>query len=112
MRVPVKLPKLENINSERFLQNAFDPRYNEQLKRSTRIRRNIYLSLFLTGIACIIITIISGQILQMILSIALVTITLLISSMYDTRLFFLRNLTLRQDDEDGRSQEHQTAELP
>jgi len=108
----VKLPKLENLNSERFLQNAFDARYHEQLKRSTRIRRNIYLWLFLTGIACVVITIISGQLLQMVLSIALVTVTLIITSMYDTRLFFLRNLTLRQGEENGRPQDHQTAQLP
>lgn len=108
----MKIPKLENLNSERFLMNAFDSRYHEQLKRSTHIRRNIYLWLFLTGIACTVITIISGQIVQMALSIALVTITLIITSMYDTRLFFLQNLTLRKDDENGRPQDHQTATLP
>ncbi len=95
----MKLPNLEDINNEQFLKKAFDPEHNKERVRCTLIRRNIYLWLFLTGIACIFITAITHQMHMSILSLLLATISLVVMTKYDTQLFFLRNLTLREDEE-------------
>ena len=45
----MKLPKLEELNNPRFLDEAFIPEKNAQWIRASRLRRNVYLVLFLIG---------------------------------------------------------------
>ena len=52
----MKLPRLEDLNNERFLEEAFNKNTNAKWERAALLRRNVYLSLFLTGIGCIFIT--------------------------------------------------------
>lgn len=99
----MKLPKLEDLNNDRFLEEAFDEDTNAKLRRAALLQRNIYLLLFLTGIACIFITAFTRQLLMSILSLFLATLSLVVMTKYDTQLFFLRMLQLRasgSDEED------------
>jgi len=93
--VRMKLPKLEDLNNERFLQEAFDPETNEKLIRSVRIRRNIYIWLFLTGIACIFITAFTHEMYMSIMALFLATLSLVVMTKYDTQLHFLTRIKLR-----------------
>ncbi len=95
----MKLPKLEDLNNERFLDEAFEAEHNEKWIRSARMRRNIYLWLFLTGIVCIFITAFTDQMHMSILSLFLATISLVVMTKYDTQLFFLKGLRLREEEE-------------
>ena len=92
------LPKLEDINSERFLDAAFDAKQNARLIHHARVRRNIYLWFFLTGVACVFITAFTGQTLLCVLSLFLGTLSLVVMTKYDTRLFFLRVLRQRGEE--------------
>ena len=94
----MKLPKLEEMNSERFLNEAFKPEFHDKWLHDALLRRNIYLWLFLTGIACIFITVFTNQIVLIILSLFLATISLVVMTKYDTQLFFLRGLKWRDED--------------
>ncbi len=91
----MNLPRYMQLNSERFLDEAFDAEFNDARQAEARLRRNIYLWLFLTGIACIFITAITGQMILSILSLFLATLSLVVMTKYDTQLFFLRVLKLR-----------------
>lgn len=98
----MKLPKVEDLNSKQFLDEAFDPNFHDKWERNARLRRNIYLWLFLTGIACIFITALTDQHMLCILSLFLATISLVVMTKYDTQLFFLRGLKLRHDEENSK----------
>lgn len=89
----MKLPRLEDLNNERFLKDAFDPENNQKLIRSARSMRNIYLWLFLTGIACIFITAFTLQIYMSLLSLFLATLSLVVMTKYDTQLHFLQEIS-------------------
>jgi|GEM_PF-6646950 len=93
----MKLPRHEEMNSERFLNEAFEAEHHEKLEKGTRLRRNVYLWFFLTGIACIFITALTGQALLCILALFLSTLSLVIMTKYDTQLFFLKILRLRNE---------------
>ena len=95
----MKLPRLEELNSEQFLNEAFDAKHHARWERDAQMRRNIYLWLFLTGVACIFITAFTHQILLSVLSLFLSTISLVVMTKYDTQLFFLRILRLREEQE-------------
>ncbi|MEE9368427.1 MAG: hypothetical protein V3V05_06140 [Pontiella sp.] len=94
----MKLPKLEEMNSEQFLDEAFKPEFHNKWLRDALLRRNIYLWFFLTGIACVFITALTNQMLLSILSLFLATVSLVVMTKYDTQLFFLRGLKLSDDD--------------
>jgi len=96
----MKLPKLEDLNNERFLEEAFSPEANEQWIRAVRLRRNVYLWFFLTGIACIFITAFTHQLHMSILSLFLATLSLVVMTKYDTQLFFLCILRKRAEKPD------------
>ena len=99
----MNLPKLEDLNNDRFLEEAFNKETNAKWERAALLRRNIYLGLFLTGIACIFITAFTRQLLMSVLSLFLATLSLVVMTKYDTQLFFLRMLKLRasgSDEED------------
>ncbi len=83
------------MNSERFLEEAFEPEANARWVRAVRLRRNVYLWLFLTGITCVFITSFTMQIHMTILSLLLAVLSLLVMTKYDTQLHFLTNLKLR-----------------
>jgi hypothetical protein len=89
----MKFPKLEDLNNDRFLQEAFNEASNARWVRAARLRRNVYLLLFLTGIACIFITAFTRQLLMSILSLFLAMLSLVVMTKYDTQLTFLRMLT-------------------
>ena len=95
----MKRPRLEEMNSERFLKEAFKPEFHNKWLHDALLRRNIYLWLFLTGIACIFITAFTHQTLLMTLSLFLAIISLVVMTKYDTQLFFLRGLKLPESAE-------------
>ena len=86
----MNLKKLGELNTERFLHEAFDAECRKKLVRAARLRRNIYLILFLVGFACIFIAGFSGWMLLSILSLFLATLSLVVMTKYDTQLFFLK----------------------
>ncbi len=92
----MKLPKLQDLNNERFLDEAFNPETNAVWIRAVRLRRNVYLWLFLTGIGCLFITAFTHQIHMSILSLFLATLSLVVMTKYDTQLRFLTKLKLRE----------------
>jgi hypothetical protein len=92
--------RLQDMNNERFLKEAFDPEANARWTRAVRFRRNVYLSLFLTGMVCLLITAITHQAHMSLLSLLLATCSLVITSKYDTQLQFLTKLKLRPTEEE------------
>jgi len=86
---------LEDLNSARFLDEAFDPEHNKRLLQAALLRRNVYLAFFLTGIACVFITALSGQVLLSFLSVGLATLSLVVMTKYDTQAFFLKVIELK-----------------
>lgn len=105
----MKLPRMEDLNNDRFLEEAFNKETNTQWERAVLLRRNVYLWLFLTGIACIFITAFTRQLLMSVLSLFLSTLSLVVMTKYDTQLFFLRKLRLRDT---GPDEEDLYASLP
>ena len=93
----MRLPRLEQLNSERFLDEAFDAEHHDRWERDALLRRNVYLWFFITGIACIFITALTNQFLLSILSLFLATLSLVVMTKYDTQLYFLRILKLRDE---------------
>jgi hypothetical protein len=91
----MKLPKLEDLNNDRFLAEAFNKETNAKWERAALLRRNVYLWFFLTGIACIFITAFTRQLLMSVLSLFLATLSLVVMTKYDTQLHFLRMLKAR-----------------
>lgn len=91
----MNLPKLEDLNSERFLHEAFDEALREQWIGKARIRRNVYMWLFIVGMLCIFYTAIINRMTLCILSLFLAIISLVVMSKYDTQLRFLSILKLR-----------------
>lgn len=109
----MKLPRLEDLNNARFLEEAFNKETNARWERAALLRRNVYLWLFLTGIACIFITAFTRQLLMSVLSLFLATLSLVVMTKYDTQLFFLRMLKLRtsgsdEEEPEGSDHEHDT----
>ena len=92
----MRLPKLQDLNNEVFLNDAFNADHHESLLKAARIRRNIYLWFSLTGFACIFITVFTGEFLMSILSLFLATLSLVVMTKYDTQLFFLRIIRMRE----------------
>jgi len=88
----MKLPRLEDLNNDRFLKEAFNQDANAKWERAALLRRNIYLWLFLTGIACIFITALTRQVVMSFLSLFLALLSLVVMTKYDTQLTFLRML--------------------
>ena len=97
----MKLPKLEELNSDKFLNEAFDAEFHDQLETGVLLRRNVYLWLFIAGFICVFITALSDQMLLSILSLFLCTLSLVVMTKYDTQLFFLNILRLRNEKEAG-----------
>jgi hypothetical protein len=91
----MKLPRLEDLNNARFLEEAFNKKANAKWERAVLLRRNVYLWFFLTGIACIFITAFTRQFLMSVLSLFLATLSLAVMTKYDTQLQFLRMLKPR-----------------
>jgi hypothetical protein len=96
----LRLPKLDDLNNDKFLEEAFEPGTNSRWIRAVRLRRNVYLWLFLTGIVCIFITAFTRQLHMSILSLFLATLSLVVMTKYDTQLFFLTKLKLREQEKE------------
>ena len=93
----MKRLKIEGMNSERFLTEAFDPELHNRRERGVHLRRNIYLGLFWVGMAGTGITALSDRILLSVLSLFLAVISLVVMTKYDTQLFFLRIIKRREE---------------
>lgn len=96
----MKLPKLQDLNNEVFLNEAFDAKCHDELEKAALLRRNIYLWFSITGFVCIFIAALSGQFMMSILSLFLATLSLVVMTKYDTQLFFLRIIKLREEKKD------------
>lgn len=86
----MELRQLGELNTDRFLREAFDDECNRRLILAARFRRNVYLVLFLVGFVCIFIAGLSGLLLLSILSLFLSTLSLVVMTKYDTQVFFLK----------------------
>jgi len=84
------------LNTERFLRKAFDPQCREKLIRASLLRRNIYLTLFLTAFISIFVTALSGAPLLSVLSLGLSSLALVVMTKYDTQLFFLKIISRKE----------------
>jgi Ca2+/Na+ antiporter len=93
----MKLPRLEEMNSERFLHEAFDKGMRVQWQKIILIRRNVYLWLFIIAMLCVLYTAIVNRMTLCILSLFLATISLVVMTKYDTQLRFLKILKLRDE---------------
>lgn len=91
------LRNLGELNTERFLHEAFDATCRKRLIRAARLRRNVYLALFLAGFACIFIAGLSGLPLLCILSLFLATLSLVVMTKYDTQLLFLKIIGKKEE---------------
>ena len=91
----MKIKGFEDLNNERFLNEAFETEHNQKLGRAARARRNIYLGLFVVGFVCIFVAALAGWLVLSILSLFLATLSLVVMTKYDTQLFFLRIIRLR-----------------
>jgi hypothetical protein len=101
----MKLPRLEEMNSERFLTEALNKDKREQWCKSTLIRRNVYLWLFIVGMLCVLYTAIVNRMTLCILSICLAILSLVIMTKYDTQLCFLKVLKHR-DEQKNKEPDH------
>ena len=101
----MKLPRLEDLNNDRFLNEAFNKETNAKWERAVLLRRNVYLWFFLTGIACIFITAFTRQLLMSILSLFLATLSLVVMTKYETQLHFLQMLKPRDPGSDEEDQD-------
>jgi hypothetical protein len=91
------------MNNERFLRAAFNPEHNGQLQKAALLRRNVYLTLSITGFACIFIAAFAGRTMLSILSLFLSTLSLVVMTKYDTQLFFLKVIKLDGVEKDSDS---------
>ncbi len=93
----MNLKELGELNTERFLHDAFDTECRKTLVRAARLRRNTYLALFLVGFVCIFIAGFSGLLTLSILSLFLATLSLVVMTKYDTQLFFLKIIEEKEE---------------
>ncbi|WP_372794136.1 hypothetical protein [Pontiella sp.] len=91
----MRIPRLEEMNSERFMQEAFDHEMRARWTKSAVLRRNIYLGLFAAGMVCTLYTAFIHWSTLCVLSLFLSTITLVITTKYDTQIHFLKILESR-----------------
>lgn len=91
-------PKFEEMNSDRFLEAAFDPERNGALIRHAKTRRDVYLILFLVGVVCVFVTALAERASLCVPSLFLGTLSLVVMTKYDTRLYFLRVLRKRGEE--------------
>ncbi|MDH3981531.1 MAG: hypothetical protein OES84_01375 [Kiritimatiellaceae bacterium] len=93
----MKLPIFGEINSERFLTEAINGAHSDKLIKHARIRRNVYLWMFVASFLCIPCTALFGQMTLCICSLFFATISLVVMTKYDTQLFFLQLLKNRKE---------------
>ena len=85
----MKIPRIGKKHTEKVIGETYDPVRTQALIHGTRTRRNVYLSLFMIGFICIIITALMNRMTLCILSLFLSTISLVVMTKYDTYHFFL-----------------------
>lgn len=93
----LRIPRLEKIDSERFMNEAFDNEMRIRWTKSAIVRRNVYLWLFAVGMVCMLFTAFIGQTTLCILSLFLSTISLVVMTKYDTQIHFLKVLQVREE---------------
>ncbi len=95
----MNLKEFGELNTDRFLREAFDATCRKKLIWGARLRRNAYLILFLTGFFCIFAAGLAGQTILSILSLFLATLSLVVMTKYNTQLFFLMLLAKKENTE-------------
>lgn len=85
------------INTDRFLREAFDSEFQQKLIRSARLRRNVYLWVFLIGTVSMFIAALTNHAVLSFLLAGLSALSLVIMTKYDTQLFFLRLIKDKKD---------------
>lgn len=93
----MNLPKLEDMNSERFLTEAFDDKLRKRWIKKARARRNVYMVLFIIGMLGMLYTAIIQQMTLCILSLLVAAGSLVVMTKYGTQLQFLNILKLRSE---------------
>lgn len=91
----MRLPKLEELNNDRYLERAFEPEFHDRFARAARLRRNVYLVLSVVGFGCILAATLLGRFLLSVLSLFLATLSLVVMTKYDTQLHFLQVIRQR-----------------
>ncbi len=94
------LKEIGDLNNDHFLHEAFDATQRKKLIRAAVLRRNVYLVLFIIGIACIFVAGFMGMATLSILSLFLATLSLVVVSKYDTQVFFLKVISKKENPED------------
>lgn len=92
----MKLPRLEEMNSARFLKEAFEEEHRLHWLKGARIRRNVYMWLFIVGMICMLYTALTDWMTLCVLSLFLAVVSLVVMSKYDTQLCFLNILQMRE----------------
>ena len=93
------------MNSARFLEEAFEEEHRLQWQKGARIRRNVYMWLFIVGLLCMLSTALTERMTLSILSLFLAVVSLVVMSKYDTQLCFLNILQIR-DEQKNRDPDH------
>jgi hypothetical protein len=101
----MKLPKLEDLNNERFLGEVLEEPLRQQWAAGSRIRRNVYMALFIIGLICMVYTALVHRMTLCILSLFLATVSLVVMTKYNTQLQFLKVLT-RIDEQKMQEPDH------
>jgi len=92
----MSFPRFEHLNSEQYMNKAFDPEFHDQLEKSARIQRNLFLGLFATGCTGIVMAALTHQFSLSILAASLSVISLVVTTKYKTQLLFLRTINRQQ----------------
>jgi hypothetical protein len=92
------------LNTERFLHEAFDTHCQKKLIRAARTRRNVYLIFFIIGFFCIFIAGFMSFFLLSTLSLFLALLSLVVMSKYETQLFFLK--AIAEKEQSAKTSEH------
>jgi uncharacterized membrane protein YjjP (DUF1212 family) len=92
----MNLKEFGELNNDQFLREAFESQSQKKLIRSARLRRNVYLVLFLIGFCCIFVAGFIGLLQLSILSLFLAILSLVVMTKYDTQVFFLKLIKERE----------------
>jgi uncharacterized membrane protein YjjP (DUF1212 family) len=88
--------KLENLDSDRNIDDAMHSDNIEKLIRGARLRRNIYLCLFFISFLSILLCALISLPTFAIVALFLTTLSLVIITKYDIHLLFLRIIHKQQ----------------
>ena len=85
-----------NMDSDQFIDDALHSGHIEQLIRGARIRRNIYLLMFIISFFSIVVCAVISLPTFAVVALFLTTLSLVIITKYDIHLLFLRIIHKQQ----------------